>query len=684
LEATTPTVTFSDNKVSNVANNQEITISTPTVSDSTDSRLFVRYYAVVDTNVALISQGLASETKIEFNTNMAMGGSTLYDLAKNGRSFKIVALAYNHFANYEQEYTSDWATLGNDAKKGIGFAELTISVKNGDTVAPEFAVFPTNDTAPEQNASYQVSGVTFYDNSDDAKVMVEITDTDGRIYTDYSVGTLAVDYDNSKSSYKYVFSGVTFTPTNADNEKYYTVTYKLVDKGDNVTAYSFVLLHVTDKTPPVITLKTESRTVELGETLDIKFDTNDNASNDLDNTVTCTDSNGKTHNFASVKGNTIHFEGEKIGTYTLALTSTDEGGNKSTREFTIEVKDTLTPTISVKNSSGSELVFSSNSLELPAIKETEMYNDDGTTATITGIPTATVADSKPENALNTVEFGATGRITITTPNSNDGVSEFVYDLNGNPIGSNTNPLKLTRNGNTFEFTPFGTNFRGEYKIVYSATDNNGNSATSKTITISVGDTEKPSIYLTQTLEDILSKGFILGENDTLEINPKAKIKENTTDYSDVDLYVSDNLGFAYKKANDGTATKDIDDSDDLLVTVNFYITDPNGSTLSKETDTESSKTTYKFTTAGTYTITFYVTDVAGNRSQNVTRKFVVKAKTTTSVDTSTIVGTVLIVISALILAGIIVYLVRGVKLLPKKNKKTSKKADKKTDNKVEE
>lgn len=683
LDATTPTVTFGDNTVSNVGEGQDIAISAPTITDSTDSRLFVRYYAVVDANFALISEGLASETKIEFNTNMTIGGSTLYALAKASKSFKVVALAYNHFAKTEKTY-ADWASLSDEDKKGIGFAELEISVKNGDTVAPLFDKLSTTSNKPVQNASYTVQGATFYDNSDDAKIKVEITDTDGRIYTDYSVGALKVTADNTQNGYthKYEFGGVTFTPTNADKDKYYTVTYKLVDKSDNVTAISFVLVHVEDKTPPVITLKTESRTVELGQTLDITFKSEDASATTIVNTVTCTDANGKTHNFASVKGNTIHFEGEKVGTYTLALTSADgetDSANKSTREFTIEVKDTLTPTISVKNSSGSELVFVSNQLELPAIKESEMYSDTAKTtpATIT-IPTATVADSKPENALNTVEFGATGRITITTPNSNDGVSEFVYDLDGNPIGSNTNPLKLTRKGNTFEFTPFGTSFRGEYKIVYSATDNNGNSATSKTITISVGDSEKPNIYLTQAFEDVLSKGFILGKSDTLEINPKAKIKENTTDYSDVDLYVSDNLGFVYKE--DGS----IDKSADKTVTVNFYITDPSGSTLTKETNTESSKTTYKFTTAGTYTITFYITDAAGNRSQNVTRKFVVKAKTTTSVDTSTIVGTVLIVISALILAGIIVYLVRGVKLLPKKNKKTSKKADKKTDNKVEE
>ena len=716
ITSTTPTVKFGDNTVGNVDNNQVITVSTPEIKDQTDSRLFVKYYAVVGDKVKLISSGLASDTDIEFNTNMTIDSSTLYDLAKdNGKSFKVVALAFNSFADRDVEYVSDWETNADIAKTGIGVAEVNITIKDtSDTLAPTFYSFDTavggEGNAIKQNKSYSVKGLTFYDNSETVDVLVEITDTQGRVYDDYSMGAITrtklseiasptpEESGATTAGYtdKFVFDGITFTPTNADEDNYYTVTYKLVDSCDNVTSFSFVLIHVTDTTPPVITLNTEKRTVELGQSTKITFETKDSST--VTSTVKCTDANGSVYNYATIEnGNVVKFDGKRVGTYTLTITSEDLGGYKSSRAFTVEVKDSNAPVITVlnetgsvdsrfvsKDSSGTELAVS---VDLNPISETDAFavGEDGvktTSACEVTIPVAIINDVVPTNALSYVNggWGATGRLTVTTPNKDTkGLSEFVYDLNGNLVDSSiTNTLNLHREGNVIKFTPFGTNFRGEYTFVYSGTDSRGNSAATKTMKLSIGDTEKPQIYLTSSFEATLSKGFVLGENDTLTFNPNAKIKGNTEDFSDVDIYVSDNLGFAYK--TDGS----IDKSADKTVEVGYYVTDPSGSTLSKETNTTTSQTTYKFTKTGTYTITFYVTDVSGNRSESKQVKFVVKAKTTSSVDASTIIGTVLIVVSALILAGIVVYLVRGVKLLPKKNKKTSKKADKKTEEKVED
>lgn len=674
LEETKPTVTFGDNNVSNVGKGQKFSVKVPTIKDTTDTKLLVKYYAVAGDQVKLLSSGLSSAvTKIEVDMSMEMGSSTLYDLAKEGKSFKIVALAFNHFADSSLEYTSLFTESA-----GVGLGEVTITVKNSDdSVAPKIDTIGATTGIPEQNVEFTVGGVTFLDNSSDARVLVEITDTDGKVYTDWSSnGGLVIEKlaspDAEGNTHKYTFGGVKFTPTNADSDKYYTVTYKLVDKCDNVTAYSFVLAHVTDKTPPVINLdSTEKRTVELGSSLEITFEAKDNSGIKA-NTVVCKDTDDKEYNLAFVEGNRIKFEGSRVGTYTLILTSIDNNDNKSTREFTVEVKDTLKPVISVLSESGTELKFNetTNELELPSISESAMYEDEAKTtpATIT-IPRATIKDIKPENALNTVDFGAAGRLTITTPNKDDdGRSEFVYDFNGNLVDSSvTNSLGLVVNGNTFEFKPFGKSFRGEYKVVYSGTDNSGLSATSKTITISVGDTVKPEIFLTSSFETKLTNGFVLdGENNILTFNANAKIKGKAENYASEDLYVADNIGF------------DVEDNIDYIK-VNVYITDPSGNILDAESDTTTTKTTYKFTKAGTYTMTFSVTDATGTNKQTITRKFVVKAKSSSSVDSATIIGTVLIVVSALILAGIIIYLVRGVKLLPKKNKKASKKNDKKSD-----
>ncbi len=696
LEETTPTVTFGDNTVGNVTENQDLKVNIPTIQDDTDERLFVRYYAVVGTEYVELTSGLASGIKtLEFNmTDTKINSASLYEESATSGSFDIVTLAYNSFADTSIDYATYKENLTSNESKnvGIGMGKLTISVKSTDKTAPIMSELKHTGTNPEQYASYSVGGVTFYDNAEGAKVLVEITDTNGNTYDNWTytdgMPTAKSSTDKPGYDYKYEFNGITFTPTNADKDNYYTVTYKLVDKDGNVTAYSFVLLQVTDKTAPDITIpNTEKRTVEYGQSIEIVYTATDNNSTTTTETVTCVNTatnQDRSYLVTALSGQRIRFDASEIGTYTITITSYDgtdkTTANHSSKSFTIEVKDTLAPTIDLLNSSGTTLKLTNNTYTMSPISETALWENTTTkkAKTITGIPAAIVKDTEPENVINSNLFNATGTMTITTPNKSDGVNEFVYSLDGTPAEGNKNPLNLTldKAKNSFSFTPFGgSNCRGTYTIVYSATDANGVTATSKTVKISLGDTEKPQIFLTESFEKKLSDGFVLGDNDTLVFNQNAKIKKNVTTYDDEDLYVDDNVGFEYK---DGDINTELETKK-----VTVYVYTPSGSTMTAENDTGTDKLTYKFTTAGTYTIKFSVTDATGSNTQEITRTFVVKAKSTSSVDTSTIVGTVLIVISALILAGIIVYLVRGVKLLPKKNKKSSKNSDKKTDNKTE-
>ena len=223
-----------------------------------------------------------------------------------------------------------------------------------------------------------------------------------------------------------------------------------------------------------------------------------------------------------------------------------------------------------------------------------------------------------------------------------------------------NPLNVVKTGDFLYFTPTA---RGTYTITYSAQDAAGNQATSKVVTVKVGDTEPPVIELTNAFKNKLENGFVIGKNNTLTINNNA-IVNATADDTRCDIRVSDNYGF--NSTHD--ATLDVD-----IQKVTVSITNANGSTITPESADELLQ--YTFTTSGTYTLKLTVSDKLGNQ-RVYTKQFYVTTQESTQSDASTIVGIALIVASALVLAGVIVYFVRGTKMLPKKKaNKQSKKED---------
>lgn len=668
FDTSTPTLKFGDSTIANVVDEQDIKFAIPEASDSIDKKLLVRYFVAVGDKYQEVFTGEDGKY-IEFNTGLKMDETnSLYDLASlsESKSFEIVAYAYNDYANYDADIKA--YNESSDDYKGIARASYKISIKyQNDTVAPYFNVIDQTSPSLIQYEEVSVGGVTFYDDTDSAKIKVTITDTKGNQYSykDLSGSTIVTREEGLGGSYKYKyqFAGIKFVPTNADANNYYTVTYTLVDGGDNVVSYSFVLVKAEDRTKPVVSgISGTKKTLELGQQLTLnglKVEDNATIQSNMKIKVSCKNSEGTYFSqFARVSESKdkIEFAPDRPGVYTLTITATDEANNTSDKRIVeVEVKDTTKPEIYLQGANSSDVIVDESDITEDTDKKLDF-------PTVT-IPSFTVEDKEPTDMAVTLSddiFGATGVVTITAPKKDkNNVSEFVFNLDGtsvNPAVENT--LEFTKVGDTFTFKPTA---RGEYKVVYSGEDRNGNSAESKTILVSVGDTEKPEIILTNSFKTKLDKGFVLGENDTLVVNLNARIY-NETGYDSEDIYVRDNIGFDYS-TDEKTGVN--------YVKVTLSITNPSGTTLTKE-DTEDNLNHYKFDKQGTYTLTISVTDENGNK-ETYTRSFVVKAKSTSSVDTTTIIGTVLIVISSLILVGIIIYLVRGVKLLPKKNRKSGNK-----------
>lgn len=162
-----------------------------------------------------------------------------------------------------------------------------------------------------------------------------------------------------------------------------------------------------------------------------------------------------------------------------------------------------------------------------------------------------------------------------------------------------------------------------YTLTVTAYDIHGNSST-LTKTIKVGDTEAPVITVNETDKKFVPETMNIGDTLTLDLG-----LISVSDLVDKNLTVKD---LKVVVTRDGEEIKNIHGD-------------------SKE------RYAYKIEQAGEYTVRITVEDAAGNVSTPVVRTFTVSATENPGVEVTEVVGTILIVVSVLLLAGVIVYFV---------------------------
>ena len=218
-------------------------------------------------------------------------------------------------------------------------------------------------------------------------------------------------------------------------------------------------------------------------------------------------------------------------------------------------------------------------------------------------------------------------ISVTTSYKSEGETHTSYDsLEGDEL-LNGKTKTITRNGTI--------------TINYTVYDNNGNSST-KEVVIKAGDVTDPRITVVNIdEEDYIKKTYSLSDfKDNL-----FKVDLTKLSFSDDSTDDSSRLTVSYSFSNDETTDEDIE--------------------AEYQTDEEIA---YEITETGTYTFTVTVTDESGNFTP---REFTFEV-TDEEVDptlTYQIIGTVLIVISVLVLAGVIIYFVVSKVKLDKELKK---------------
>ncbi len=164
----------------------------------------------------------------------------------------------------------------------------------------------------------------------------------------------------------------------------------------------------------------------------------------------------------------------------------------------------------------------------------------------------------------------------------------------------------------------------EYTVTYTVYDNQGN-VTKQTHTIKVGDLDAP----------------ILTVNDKV-----VKNKYNIGDEINIDLTRNDNNYFV------------IQGGDEKATVENITIKLTRDGTEVDDLET-ASDSVYRFALkqAGSYELTFTVTDEAGNTSETVRKTFEIAEKAENAMSRTQVVGTILIVLSVVVLGGVVVYFI---------------------------
>ena len=319
-------------------------------------------------------------------------------------------------------------------------------------------------------------------------------------------------------------------------------------------------MSVTDTTAPVITLVGDAQiTVEVGSTYtDLGATASDNYDGDITTDI--------------VTVNNV--DTSVIGSYTVTYNVTDSSGNAASEVTrTVSVTDTTAPVITLVGDAQITVEVGSTYTDLGATAS-DNYDGDITADIVT---------------VNNVDTSVIGSYTVTynvTDSSGNAASEVtrtvsvtdttapVITLVGDAeitveVGSTYTDLGATASDNydgdiTADIVTVNnvdTSVIGSYTVTYNVTDSSGNAATEVTRTVSVTDTTAPVITLVGDAEITVEVG---------------------STYTDLGATASDNY--------DGDITTDI-------VTVNNVDT----------------------SVIGSYTVTYNVSDDAGNAASEVTR-----------------------------------------------------------------
>ncbi len=408
----------------------------------------------------------------------------------------------------------------------------------------------------------------------------------------------------------------------------YIVTYNAVDSSGNAATEVTRTVNVVDTTAPVISLGGSSPVTVLVHTsyTDNGAIASDNYDGNLTSAITTVN----------------NVDTDTVGSYTVTYNVSDAAGNAATEVTrTVNVVDTTSPIINLIDTNPQVIEVDTAYSELGATV-TDDY-DTGLAATINASAVNTAVVGSYTVTYNAVDSSGNAADQITrTVNVVDTTAPAITLSGSNPqvieMGTAYSELGATVTDNydtglaaTINASAVNTAVVGSYTVTYNAVDSSGNNAAPVTRTVNVVDTTAPVItvlpYTTaqttvditvsvSTNEGVLNTGSHLftenGSFDFVATDASGNVTTKTVTITNIDriapvitlLSINPfNLTTGDSYVDPGSTAQDNADGD---ITSNIVTVNP--------VDT---------THEGTYTVTYNVSDAAGNAASEVTRTIIV-------------------------------------------------------------
>ncbi len=553
-------------------------------------------------------------------------------------------LQYNNLtAPADGSYT--FITKTQDGSSGLA-AIVTSPVVTVDTTAPVITVAPYTTTPVNTDITVNVStnegtlNTSSHLFTENASFDFVATDAAGNVATQ-TVTITNID----KVAPVITVAPYTTTPVNTDitvnvstnegtlNTSSHTFTdngsfdFVATDAAGNVATQTVTITNI-DKVAPVITLNGSNPFTLLVHTpyIDDGATASDNYDGDLTSSIITTN----------------NVDADMVGSYSVTYNVVDAVGNVATPVTrTINVVDVTAPIINLEGTNPQVIEVGTAYSEFGATVTDDYDTDLVADIDASGVNTSAVgsylvtydaidsSDNEADQVTRTVNVVDTTSPIINLTGSNPQVIE---------VGSEYSEFGATVTDNYdtdlvagIDASGVNTSAVGSYLVTYDAVDTSGNNATPATRTVNVVDTTPPMIMVTpyttaQTNTDILV-GVSTNEG-TLNVASHLFTENGSFDFVATDA-----------SGNVATKTVTITNIDRVApvitrlsinpfnLTIGDSYTDPGATALDNADGdiTANIVTVNPVNTAkeGTYTITYNVTDAAGNVAEQVTRTVIV-------------------------------------------------------------
>ncbi|MCE5029839.1 putative Ig domain-containing protein [Staphylococcus epidermidis] len=475
----------------------------------------------------------------------------------------------------------------------VGSYDITVTTtdESGNATETTFTIDVEDTTKPTVES---VADQTQEINTEIEPIKIEARDNSGQAVTNKVDGLPdGVTFDKATNT-------ISGTPSEVGS---YDITVTTTDESGNSETTTFTI-DVEDTTKPTVESVADQTQEVNTEITPIKIEATDNSGQTVTNKVEGLP-DGVTFDEAT---NTISGTPSEVGSYDITVTTTDESGNATETTFTIDVEDTIKPTVESIAGQTQEINTEMTPIKIEATDNSDQtvtnkvdglpdgVTFDETTNTISGTPskvgsyditvTTTDESGNSETTTFTINVEDTTKptvedITDQTQEVNTEITPIKIEARDNSGQAVTNKVDGLPDGVTFDEatnTISGTpNEVGSYDIKVTTTDESGNSETTS-FTIDVEDTTKP------TVESVADQ--------TQEVN---------TEITPITIESEDNSGRAVTNKVDGL---------------------PDGVTFDEATNTINGTPSE----VGSYDITVTTTDESGNSE---TTSFTIDVEDTT-------------------------------------------------------